>query len=144
MAQKSYDSVNKSLQKSYAEVAQASQKKAAKETREKLGENNLEDITNCNVSVDGTWQKRGFSSSNGIVTLMSSENGKCLDYHVLSKKCKGCQHWEGKEESEGYEQWKSDHDCSINHKASSGAMEVAGAVKMFSRSVDYLKLRYTG
>ena len=30
---------------------------------------------------------------NGVVTLISRENGKCLDYSVLSKKFKGCQYW---------------------------------------------------
>ena len=41
MAQKSYDSVNKSLQRSYTEVAQVSQKKAAKEMRENLATTGL-------------------------------------------------------------------------------------------------------
>ena len=32
----------------------------------------------CNIAVscDGTWQKRGYSSLNGIVTVVSVETGK--------------------------------------------------------------------
>ena len=37
-------------------------------------------LVNCEVSVDGSWQKRGQSSLNGVVTAMS--DGKCLDVHV--------------------------------------------------------------
>ena len=52
------------------------------------------------MSVDGTWQRRGFSSLNGsllffsqfsqvTVTAISSDSKKCLDYEVMSKTCKG-------------------------------------------------------
>eukprot|EP00112_Aurelia_sp_Birch-Aquarium-sp1_P019844 Seg4999.1 transcript_id=Seg4999.1/GoldUCD/mRNA.D3Y31 product="hypothetical protein" protein_id=Seg4999.1/GoldUCD/D3Y31 len=140
----SYESINKSLHRSYSEVAQYSQKKAAIETREKLGEADPTKTVDCQVSVDGTWQRRGYPSLNGAVTLLSKENGKCLDICVLSKTCKGCQHWKGKENSEAYQQWQIEHDCQINHKESSGSMESAGAVQMFERSVPFLNLRYTG
>ena len=144
LSRSSYDSINKSLHRSYSEVEQYSQRKAAIETREQLGESDPTKIVDCHVSVDGTWQRRGYSSLNGAVTLLSKENGKCLDICVLSKTCKGCQHWRGKEESEEYQQWKIDHNCHINHKESSGSMESAGAVQMFERSISFLNLRYTG
>ena len=144
LSQKSYDSINKSLQRGYVEVAQASQRKAAAETREKGMTGDVESIVDCNVSVDGSWQRRGYSSLNGVVTLMSNENGKCLDTHVLSKACRGCMLWSGKEKSDAFAEWKVNHECSINHKGSSGAMEVAGAVEMFKRSIPFHSLRYTG
>ena len=34
---------------------------------------------------------------NGVVTLMSNDNGKCIDTCLLSKGCKDCHHWKGKE-----------------------------------------------
>jgi hypothetical protein len=36
-----------------------------------------EDILETAVSFDGTWQRRGFTSLNGCVTVISMENGKC-------------------------------------------------------------------
>ena len=45
------------------------------------------------VSLDGTCQKKGHSFKNGVVTAISASTGKCLDYHVMSKLCKGCQTW---------------------------------------------------
>ena len=144
ITQASYDSINKSLQRSYGEVAQASQKKAALETRKSFASAESEQTVDCNVSVDGSWQRRGYSSINGVVTLMSNDNGKCIDTCVLSKACKGCQHWKGKEDSEGYIEWKNNHKCQINHKGSAGAMEVAGAIEMFKRSIAFHNLRYAG
>ena len=39
-------------------------------------------LVNCEVSVDGSWQKWGYYSLNRVVTAMSY--GTCLDVHVLS------------------------------------------------------------
>ena len=44
----------------------------------------------CAVSCDGTWQRRGFSFSNGCVTAISMDTGKVLDVEPLSKVCKKC------------------------------------------------------
>ena len=35
-------------------------------------------IVDTAVSVDGSWQRRGFSSLNGVVTAVSMETGKFL------------------------------------------------------------------
>jgi hypothetical protein len=37
------------------------------------------------VSCDGTWQRRGFTSLHGCVTIISMENGQMLDIKPLSK-----------------------------------------------------------
>ncbi|GFS91076.1 uncharacterized protein NPIL_374251 [Nephila pilipes] len=39
------------------------------------------------VAVDGSWQKRGFSSKNGVVTVTSVDTGKVIDVEILSKHC---------------------------------------------------------
>ena len=102
---------------------------AVREIKTATNDNNSQS-TKCRVSFDGTWQKRGFSSSNGIVTAMNS--GKCIDVHVMSKNCKKCAVWhERKNDPEyDYDQWKAEHfdsgECEINHSKSSGAMESAG------------------
>ena len=134
-----------SLATSYLEVSQASKAKAANETRDELGINVPNDVVDCKVSVDGTWQRRGYSSLNGVVTLKSNTNGKCIDTHTMSKCCKGCQYWERRKESgEAYDRWKNYHVCSINHTGSAGAMQVSGAITMFQRSIASHSLRYTG
>ena len=85
------------------------------------------------VKIDGAWSKRGHSSLNGVVTATIGD--KCIDIQALSKYCKGCQMWEMQKGSANYERWKSEHVCHINHEKSSGAMEGAGAVEIFKRSV---------
>lgn len=67
----------------YKQVALNFMNKAAVEIKQGLGENKT-DIT---VSCDGTWQKRGFSSLNGVVTIISSDTRKCIDYRIKSKVC---------------------------------------------------------
>ena len=47
-------------------------------------------LAKCAVSCDGTWQRRGFSFSNGCVTAISMDTGKVLDVEPLSKVCKKC------------------------------------------------------
>ena len=84
------------------------------------------------------WQKHGHSSLNGVVTAIS--NGKCIDDHVLSEHCKGCQRWEAKKGTPEYVSWKIDHVCQANHIKSSGAMEAVGAIDIFSHSVKKHKL----
>ncbi|GFV52663.1 uncharacterized protein TNCV_2873341 [Trichonephila clavipes] len=39
------------------------------------------------VAVDGSWQKRGFSSKNGLVTVTSVDTGNVIDVEVFSKHC---------------------------------------------------------
>ena len=59
----------------------------------------------------------------------------------MSKYCEKCAVWhERKTDPEyDYDQWKVENfdsgECEINHSKSSGAMEAAGAVELFSRSV---------
>ena len=45
-------------------------------------------IVECPVSLDGTWQRRGHASHNGVVTALSVDTGKCLDVETLANACK--------------------------------------------------------
>ena len=47
-------------------------------------------IVDTEVSVDGSWQRRGFSSLNGVFTVISMEVGKILDSKPMSRSCKAC------------------------------------------------------
>ncbi|GFX29974.1 uncharacterized protein TNCV_2616861 [Trichonephila clavipes] len=83
------------------------------------------------VAVDGSWQKRGFSSKNGLVTVTSVDTSKVIDVEVFSKHCI-CPN-------------KTKHlqNCKRNFECYSGKMEVAGALSIFQRSQSLYNVRYT-
>ncbi|GFV63701.1 uncharacterized protein TNCV_4692491 [Trichonephila clavipes] len=74
------------------------------------------------VAVDGSWEKRGFSSKNGLVTVTRVDTGKVIDVEVFSKHCM-CPN-------------KTKHlqNFKRNFEGYSGKMEVAGALSIFQRS----------
>lgn len=47
-------------------------------------------IDEWGVSGDGTWQKRGHSSLNGCVSMISVDTGKVSDVEALSSTCMAC------------------------------------------------------
>ena len=150
---KPFNDMQENISNVYKEVANTSMKNAANEFRftdddehnavdVSLDDNKVTDIT---VSCDGTWQRRGYSSLNGVVTVIASDSGKCVDYRVLSKTCSACTSWEPRKESEPelYQNFLETHVCSINHEGSAGSMEAAGVVDCFMESISKRKLRYT-
>ncbi|GFY27793.1 uncharacterized protein TNCV_242591 [Trichonephila clavipes] len=82
------------------------------------------------VAVDGTWQKRGYTSLNGVVTVTTIDTGKVIDVDILSKYC-ACKNLPFHEK-----------DCKRNYVGSSGAMEIQGASKIFQRSLSLHNVRY--
>ena len=70
MNKNSYKDIVKSLECAAESVAQRSMDKAATETKE-FYESEDDGIYDVAVSGDGTWRKRGFKSSTGIVTAIS-------------------------------------------------------------------------
>ena len=119
MAQTTYDEMNSEIHKAYVGTAQESMEKATHEICDSESQKldgtasttDIDRVLDTKVSGDGTWQKRGQSSLNGVVTLIG--NGKCINYEVLSKKCKSCEAWEYKKATdiEGYNDWKAQHVC---------------------------------
>ena len=106
-----------------------------------------ETILNCNeqvydrnipvevgVSYDGTWSKRGFTANYGFGFIISVDTGKVLDYEFLSKVCPTCD-----KNKNASEEWKINHKpfCERNHHASSKAMEMVAASKIWRRSSAY-------
>ena len=57
---------------------------------EAITESKATEGSDMNISVDGIWQKRGFSSLNGVVAAVSVTTGKVVDVEVMSRNCKGC------------------------------------------------------
>ncbi|CAF1345396.1 unnamed protein product [Didymodactylos carnosus] len=97
------------------------------------------------VSGDGSWQRRGFSSLNGVAAIMSSSTtAKVLDIERMSKKCSTCigalsiKHVS----REKYEAIINKHNCEMNHTGSSGAMEVDGIYRLFERSQHLYNVQY--
>jgi hypothetical protein len=84
------------------------------------------------VAVDGSWQKRGHTSLNGIVSATSVSTGKVLDIEILSKYCKCSNRSDN----------LHDENCFSNYTGTSGGMEVAGAVAIFNRSLSQYGVRY--
>ena len=125
-------------------IAKKSMANAASEIRntQNAGEN---DIVNCPVSCDGTWQKRGYSSQNGCVAVISVDTGKVLDAEALTQACKQCQlHAHLDKDSVEYHLWRADHNnCKANFKGSAPAMEPEGTERIFRRSITTHNLRYT-
>ena len=95
-------------------------------------------IFDIGVSGDGTWRKRGYSSSYGIVTALSTITGKVLDVEVMSKDCKECTVWRNKEGSQEFHDWWEGHLhlCEANYLGSSASMDASGLLAFFQRSVD--------
>ena len=84
------------------------------------------DAGECGISIDGTRQKRGYSSHNGVVTAISLDTTKCLDVEVMSDKFQQCLKWSKRKDDPKYAEWKANHQCKINHTGSSGSMETDG------------------
>ena len=62
-------------------------KEAALELRSNNNSNDELGIADTGVSVDGTWQKRGFTSLNGAVAAISMDTGRILDVEVMTRYC---------------------------------------------------------
>ena len=77
-----------------------------------------------------------------MVTVISSDSGKCLDYRVMTKTCKACESWESRKGTGEYELFFSHHECDINHEGYSVSMEAAGIAECFMSSEDDKKLQY--
>ena len=141
---KSWANHRNQIQKATMLVASASQAMAAVEAEEAY------EGTDIIVSGDGTYQKRGFSSKNGVVTVLSvnGKKSKVLDCEVLSNHCDACKKSEKKmkEKPSDLERWKNTHKdtgrCDKNHEGTAPAMEPVGAVRIFQRSKAKHNLRY--
>ena len=82
----------------YKEVANTSMHNTTIDLKFKQGDENVEisgtinenSIADIPVLGDVGRQKRGFSSLYGVVNLIASDSGNCVDYQVLTKTCGSC------------------------------------------------------
>ena len=89
-------------------------------------------VIDVHVSCDGTWSKRGFTATHGVIVVISMESGQVLDFQILSKHCSVCARKKGQlgESSETHQE--------MNH---SGSSDCEGALEIWKQSEE--KLRFT-
>ena len=63
--------------------------KASQQTK-KFYEAEEDEKYDIGISADGTWRRRGYSSSYGVVSGMSLVTAKVLDVEIMSKECREC------------------------------------------------------
>ena len=85
------------------DIAESSMLSAICEFKEKEG-------TDIGVSVDGTWQRKGFSSLNGVVVAVSTTNFQVVDVEIRSRYCQPCTSKEElrKTDKIAFDKWKID------------------------------------
>lgn len=125
------------------EAAEESMETAAEAVKEFYDEED-DEICNIGVSGDGTWRRRGFKSSTGVVSAISVVTGKVLDVEVMSKECRECMNHRKDEGSQEFNEWWEGHQhrCYANFAGSSGRMDPVGCYEIFSRSITKHNLRY--
>ncbi len=128
---KSWNQNKERIHDAFKEEASKSTERAASEIKEAKGN----DVT---VSCDGTWQKRGFSSKNGVVTVatVNGLNSKIIDTETLTNHCNKCKSTK--------ENNQIPHFCQKNYEGTAGSMEGEGVKRIFNRSLEQYDLTYTG
>ena len=124
----------------YKYVAQLSMQREAEEANPENLHVFSDGVKPVTASFDGTWQRRGYASLNGVITSICQ--GKCVDVAIMTKVCRSCKFWHPKKGTPEYNQWKEGHICSINHAGSAGSMESVGAMSIYKRSIEQNELRY--
>ena len=97
------------------EVANKTMKDASEGPPSKSKDANDGTVIDAAVSCDSSWQKRAYSSLNGVVTVISMDNGKILDIEQMTRTCKSYLLHEKLKTSnpKRLEEWKLTHVCKI-------------------------------
>ena len=82
-------------------------------------------IVDCAASFDGSWNSRGWSARDGVVTAISDDTGKVLDVIFMTKSCPHCKQMDDKR-ARGeltrleFLDWYIKHEpgCLLNHDGS--------------------------
>ena len=121
-----YNKIQKKIHNTVENVAIGVMKDAIEEVREAAGVTCEDEIVDSSISCDGTWQRRGFSSLNGAVAILSTDTVKILDVEPMSRFCNACVSNEKLKETDPakYEEFKAS-------QGSVPAMEKDDTVKIF-------------
>lgn len=137
-----YNNISNIFRDAAKEVAEKSMNAAINDLRKQDDE-----MIDIGVSVDGTWQRRGFSSLNGVVAAISIDSGKVVDVEPMTRYCRECSvKSRAIKDEQSLKTWKQQHIeknlCKINHVGSAPSMETEGAVRIFKRSIEKRNGRY--
>ena len=105
-------------------------------TRDKDG------ILDIAVSFNGAGQRRGHSSHNGMASVIDLLTGLPIDHEVICNFCHKCKIAAHKPHDPVWRQ-KHNLNCPKKFEGTSNAMEAESALRMWKRSVQENKLRYT-
>ena len=85
----SYKIHNECIAVASMEAAEANMQAASQNLHRKFGvqPSALKDVV---VTCDGTWTKRGFTATYGMVVVIAWSTGQILDFEILSKHCTLC------------------------------------------------------
>ena len=129
MTKMNFNKLVEKITNAVVDVANEIMSDAAEDIRQKAG--NPDGPVNTRGSVDGAWQRRGFSSLNGNMATVSLGNGKVLDVEPLSRHCRQCKSKASLKVSniDLYNEWyeKQQKNCTLNYQSSAGIMEVVGS-----------------
>jgi len=146
VSKKPYSKIVKDLMVNAEELSETIMAEAAKKTFQTIMAKDPDQIIVINgkevakiaVTIDGTWQRRGYSSKYGVVFVISADTGLVLDAVVKSLYCHECTVNSSLlgDKTPEFNKWYSNHkmNCSINHSGSSGKMETDGAVTIATLS----------
>lgn len=134
MTKRTYRLCERKLLVASTSMAKDSMNEAALEVKNIKNCSNMP-VMECGVSVDGTWQRRGHSSLNGCVAVLSINTGKLLDLEIMSKFCRICNRLKTSKSL-------VEHACTCNHLGSASSMESVGAYRIFERSCITRSLKY--
>ena len=87
-------------------------------------------VVDAGVSIEGSWNQRGWSARDGVVAVISIDTGKVLDVIFLSNSCATCEKMERKQREGAisrmdYLGWVIRHEqnCFHNHEGSSQVID---------------------
>ena len=147
MTPKNFTNISNNLRDAAKTVAKRSMLSSIEELR-CLQNAASTDVIDIGVSVDGTWQRRGFSSLNGVLVAVSIDSGKIVDIEPMSRYCRECSVNNRllQDKPDELAAWKINHRqfCKLNHDGSAPSMEIEGAKRIFSRSLETYNVQYTG
>ena len=135
---KNHHAVANKMKDAARTVAEASMAASADEAKQNDG------TADISVSMDGTWQKRGFSSLNGVVVAVSTSNFKVLDVDHVGKLYSLFIQRGFSKNNKGRVRQMEGHSCNKlqRHANYEGSMEVAVAVRIFQRTIEKHGARY--
>ncbi|GFT70220.1 uncharacterized protein TNCV_3456751 [Trichonephila clavipes] len=140
LSKTAYTNHENKLMSVISEVSELSMQKAASELLVLHPTKNK--IVECGISVDGTWQRRGYSSMNACVAALSVDTGEVVDIEIMSSYCPTCRKISKMPRSIESETFAADHVCHSNFQGSALKMKAVGATRIFQRSIVKRGLKY--